>query len=356
VPIYEFTKDGVSRVPETTFGQAGVHERRDLQRMLRERIEVVAPEVLVIAEEFGEWDDSRRRIDLLAIDKSANLVVIELKRTEDGGHMELQSIRYAAMVSTMTFDQASHVYERYLDGKGSSGADARAQLLEFLEWEDEGDEQFAPDVRIVLVSAEFSREVTSSVLWLIDHGVDVRCVRLRPYDLNGRVLMDVQQIIPLPEAAEYQVQVREKSRKERLARVGGADFTRYDLTIDGETHGIQWKRNAIYLACRKLCDIGVAPDEISALFDWRANRVWYPISGSHEASEFQRLASENADAGGPAFDPRRWFSENNELVRFGGYTYAFSKMWGGDGWHRAMKLLRETYPRLRLEYVPATTA
>jgi hypothetical protein len=27
-----------------------------------------APDVLVIAEEFGDWEDSRRRIDLLAID------------------------------------------------------------------------------------------------------------------------------------------------------------------------------------------------------------------------------------------------------------------------------------------------
>jgi hypothetical protein len=30
---------------------------------------------------------------------------MELKRTEDGGHMELQVIRYAAMVSKMTFDK-----------------------------------------------------------------------------------------------------------------------------------------------------------------------------------------------------------------------------------------------------------
>ena len=59
----------------------------------------------MIAEEFGQWEDSRRRIDLLGLDKGANLVVIELKRTEDGGHMELQAIRYAAMVSTLTFDK-----------------------------------------------------------------------------------------------------------------------------------------------------------------------------------------------------------------------------------------------------------
>jgi hypothetical protein len=33
-------------------------------------------------------------------------------------------------------------------------------------------------------------------------------VRLQPYNLSGRILVDVQQIIPPPEAAEYQVRVR----------------------------------------------------------------------------------------------------------------------------------------------------
>ena len=48
---------------------------------------------MVLAEEFGDWQDSRRRIDLLCLDRDAGLVVVELKRTEDGGHMELQAIR-----------------------------------------------------------------------------------------------------------------------------------------------------------------------------------------------------------------------------------------------------------------------
>jgi hypothetical protein len=186
MPIYEFTPNEICRLETTTFSSAGLHERRDLQRLIREQIEVIADEALVIAEEFGDWDDSRRRIDLLAIDKGANIVVIELKRAEDGGHMELQSIRYASMVSTMTFDQASDVFGRYLKQSGKEDRDPRATMLEFLGWDEPDDEQFAQDVRIVLASAEFSKELASSLLWLIDHGIDIRCIRLNPYALSGR--------------------------------------------------------------------------------------------------------------------------------------------------------------------------
>ncbi len=68
---------------------------------------------------------SKRRVDLLAVDRDANLVVIELKRTEDGGHMELQAVRYAAMVSPMTFTQAVEVYGHYLEQNGSTDDDIR---------------------------------------------------------------------------------------------------------------------------------------------------------------------------------------------------------------------------------------
>lgn len=57
-------------------------------------------------------EDSNRRIDLLCLDKQASLVVVELKRTDDGGHMELQAIRYAAMISPMTFSEMIETFAR----------------------------------------------------------------------------------------------------------------------------------------------------------------------------------------------------------------------------------------------------
>lgn len=210
--LFELAADTIRPITETTFSLAGIRERGDLQRLLRTQAAVVSPDTLIVAEEFGQWEDSKRRIDLLGVDREANLVVIELKRTEDGGHMELQAVRYAAMVSTMTFEQVVRVYTDFLQRSGSA-IDARESLLDFLGWEEPNEDQFGQDVRIVLVSAEFSKELTTAVLWLNERGLDIRCVRIKPYADNGRVLVDVQQVIPLPEAVEYQVRVRDKEQR-----------------------------------------------------------------------------------------------------------------------------------------------
>ena len=74
MPIYEFASEEIRPLNKTTFSLLQLRERRDLQRLLRANVSVVAPDTLVIAEEFGDWDESRRRIDLLGIDRDANLV------------------------------------------------------------------------------------------------------------------------------------------------------------------------------------------------------------------------------------------------------------------------------------------
>jgi uncharacterized protein DUF4268 len=224
--IYQITADSIERIEETTFQAAGLRERADLQRLLRTQIDVIAPDTMVLAEEFGEWEDSRRRIDLLALDKDANLVVVELKRTEDGGHMELQAVRYAAMVSTMTFEQAVEAHDRFLKQLGQEEG-AEQAILEFLDWEEADEEAFGQDVRIVLVSAEFGKELTTAVMWLNERDLDVRCIRIKPYQGEDRVFLDVQQIIPLPEALDYQVRVREKGQKGRETKKYSAE--RYQI-------------------------------------------------------------------------------------------------------------------------------
>jgi len=226
MPIYEITQKEFRRIEEREFGASGLRERSDLQRLLRTQISVISDNLYVLTEEFSEWDESKRRIDLLAIDTDANLVVVELKRTSDGGHMELQAIRYAAMVSAMTFERAVQIHADFLAAIGENVGNAQARILEFLDWDEPDEEAFAADTRIILVSADFGKELTTSVLWLIEHGTDIKCVRMKPYRDADRTFVDVQQIIPLPEANEYQIQLREKGTEGRKQRAERYDIRR----------------------------------------------------------------------------------------------------------------------------------
>jgi hypothetical protein len=347
MPLYEVTSDQLKRIEETSFREARIRERADLQRLLRHQIEVVAPDILVIAEEFGEWEDSNRRIDLLAIDKDANLVVIELKRTEDGGHMELQALRYAAMVSTMTFDKAVTVYGNYLQRLGRS-ADPQQELLEFLEGDEVAAEHFAQDVRIILVSAEFSKELTSSVLWLNNYGLDIRCVRTKPYNDNGRTFIDVQQVIPLPETSAYQIQVSVKTRQERISRISTKDLTKFDVSIYGVKAMNLAKRNAIFHIVKNLCNHGVKPSEIAELIPWRA-RLFFEVDGQLSSPEFIKAATLKREANGRSLDETRWFCAEEDVIFADGKTYAFTSQWG-KRWGQAMNSLIKGFPAANIEY------
>jgi hypothetical protein len=325
--IYQITDDKLEAVPATTFAEEGIKERDDLQRLLREQIGVISANTLVIAEEFGEWEDSRRRVDLLGVDKNANLVVIELKRTQDGGHMDLQALRYAAMVSTLTFDRAVDIFGAYLNNIDRD-EDPESTLLEFLEWDEVVEDEFAQDVKIVLASAEFSKELTTSVIWLNNNGLDIKCIRLKPYKDAGKVYLDVQQIIPLPEAEEYQVSFRDKSRKEKESRTQNRDLTKYDITFGNTAMEKLPKRQAIFHLVKYLCDSGVDPEDILALIPWKKNSLFRRLDGKLDSAAFEKALGDLMVADGKQRQPWRYFIADEELIYSNGKTYAFHRMWG----------------------------
>lgn len=328
MPLYEYTSTGIRPIQTTNFAAERIRERGDIQAHLRDQIDAIAPDCMVLAEEFGDWEDSKRRIDLLCIDKDANLVVVELKRTEDGGAMELQALRYAAMVSTMTFEQAVRAHDAYRGRRGLDG-DAQEAILDFLGWAAPEAGKFADDVRIVLVSADFSREMTTAVLWLNQRELDIRCVQMQPYKHGDRILLDIQQVLPLKEAEEYQVRVRAKEREERV-HVSARDRTKYNVILDGVASGPLHKRTAALRIVRHLCSRGRTPGDIQAANEERA-RLWLSVEGDANASEFVRRASAAAVAQGRSFDPTRWFCDEGQLIYSGGRTYALtSQGWTGN--------------------------
>ncbi|MDE2778199.1 MAG: hypothetical protein OXI91_00780 [Chloroflexota bacterium] len=219
-------KERLEAVAATSFGQEGVLERSDLQRILRDQPEVLEDGLLVIAEEFGNWEDSNRRIDLLALDSVGRLVVIELKRGETGGHMDLQAIRYAAMVANVTYEQIVEYYQSYLVRRATDGQEVEEDAAESLIRDHlAGTDVDVPTVhseipRIILDSENFSKELTTCVMWLNDswlssEKLDIKCVRLQPHRNGEEILLEASVVVPLPEASDYQIRLAQRERESR---------------------------------------------------------------------------------------------------------------------------------------------
>lgn len=336
MPLYELTHDALTPLSRTTLAHQDFKERTDLQRLLKSSIGIIDPELMVIAEEFSQWEDSKRRIDLLAVDKQGQVVVIEIKRTVEGGFMDLQALRYAAMISTMTFQQAVDAYAKTLL-ELDSGIDPREALLDFLGSETTP-ENFAKEIRIVLVSADFSRELTTSVLWLNRSGLDIRCVRIRPHSLDGRTIVDVEQIIPLREAEEYTVRLKEKEEEIRQTiqadRV--VDWTRYDLLVEEERFENLTKRELMWRVVKTAFESGLTLADIQK---WLWAHKFFVLEGTLNEDEFFDGFSKARNSFGTPYDSGRYFLDSKHLLHYGNKTYALSNQWGKASIPRAEEIV-----------------
>ena len=71
MPVYKVTETSFEALDQTSFEREGILERQGIQARLRDYPEVLEEGLFILAEEFSSWDESSRRIDLLALDRGA---------------------------------------------------------------------------------------------------------------------------------------------------------------------------------------------------------------------------------------------------------------------------------------------
>ena len=60
-------------------------------------------------------------------------------------------------------------------------------LCEYLGFEDFGEiELNNDDQRIIMIAANFRKEVTSTAMWLLDHNIKIKCIKVTPYELSNQ--------------------------------------------------------------------------------------------------------------------------------------------------------------------------
>jgi len=206
--IIDQTDNNIHKVQAATFKELGFKEREHLQEWIAKTPGCLDEELLIIQKEFSGFSETNERLDLLALDKQGNLVIIENKLDDSGRDVTWQVLKYASYCSSLNSVEIINIFNAYL-GDGS----AEDKLEEFFESEDYEERlNVGNSQRMMMVSATFRKEVTSTVLWLMNYGLRVQCFKATPFKMGAQLLINFEQIIPMRDAEDFVISMAQKNR------------------------------------------------------------------------------------------------------------------------------------------------
>ena len=103
--------------------------------------------------------------------------------------------------------------------KYHEGQTAEDNIQEFLEKDlDEVILNSGNNQRIFFVAANYRKEVTSTVLWLLAYGIHIQCYKVTPFIFGEEYFLNVEQIIPTPEAEDFMIGMSAKEASEKATK------------------------------------------------------------------------------------------------------------------------------------------
>lgn len=204
----------IKNLSKKSFSELGFRERQHLQEWIANKPEALGEELLIIQKEFDGFNDTNERLDLLALDKDGNLVIIENKLDDTGKDVTWQAIKYASYCSTLKKENIVNIYQSYLD-KNNIQEKATEKLATFLNQEfDVMNLNPGHSQRIIFVAANFKKEVTSAVLWLMNYQLRIQCYKATPFALEEQLFLTLEQIIPTKDTEDFIISMAGKTQDE----------------------------------------------------------------------------------------------------------------------------------------------
>ena len=203
-------KNRITKLVEKRFSDLGFKERENLQEWIANNPECLGEDLLIIQKEFSGFSDTKERLDLLALDKQGNIVVIENKLDDSGRDVTWQVIKYASYCSSLSKENIKNIYQDYL-GSTASAEEKFAEFFDNTDFEElqlnQGTKQ-----RIMMVAGQFRKEVTSTVLWLMNYKIRIQCFKVTPFQYGEELFLNVEQVLPIKDAEEYTISMAEKTQ------------------------------------------------------------------------------------------------------------------------------------------------
>ncbi|RDZ29662.1 endonuclease NucS domain-containing protein [Lysobacter silvisoli] len=160
-----------SRLPSENF----------LEEMILKRPDILSGEWMIIGRQ--EHTGFGGRIDLLAIEPDASLVLIELKRDRTPREVVAQALDYAAWVDQLTPERIAQIYQRYSKGRDLA-QDFKARFGGDLD-----EDSLNQSHQIILVAAELDDSTERIINYLNARDVAINVIFFRVFQNGGQQLL-----------------------------------------------------------------------------------------------------------------------------------------------------------------------
>lgn len=194
----------------TSLTRTSIGEQEFLENDLREWIldepqSILGENVLIIGREVTV-KDIRDAIDLLAIDRDGNTVIIELKQGRITGNVDFQALKYAAYTSHWNYEQLRDQFESFKSTSwGEAIYDEETTFTEALDEFCNDDYELNQDQRLLLVGESLAERLELVTRWLSDRDIDITVVEIQLFEDDGRIYLDAEQTVPVPNQSASEV-------------------------------------------------------------------------------------------------------------------------------------------------------
>jgi hypothetical protein len=185
----------LNRVETTYLGDEDLQEA-DLEDWIQNNPDILGERLLIIGRQV-QVADVPDTLDLLALDRNGDIVIIELKRGAADIPVDFQALRYASYVSRWSYDDVEDQAEAYfIQQQGTQ------EEFNFIEAFEEFFEEEIPDInqdqRLLVVGRSISQRLASVASWLLERGIDVKVVEITPYKVDEDLYLHPRTILPTP--------------------------------------------------------------------------------------------------------------------------------------------------------------
>jgi len=271
-------------------GFAGRVSEAKLEAWLIEHPNLAGEPLLVLGSQLAEFAEDQDRLDVLAVDDTGELVLIELKVDESFRVTDLQALAYAGAYASMPTSHLAGVLRKHLERHGEPEASmesAKERIASFLGVDEFEEWEPSQKVRIKLLAPGFPKRVLKTVKWLGDvYGMPIEAIEIKLFeDASGSYHLTVERRLPIPGDDAFDLTVRESEARKQTRNI--TQSRRPDVLRALLDHGDLRDSQRLYLHPRALLP------EMREAYDADSLFFQVVLDASGGAVRFRWRANEN---------------------------------------------------------------